>query len=113
MDTEHPIELYPGLDLFVRHDGDTPEDQILGMKSSDRVHSLQRYIQDLDFDDEMWKEIYELTEQLTRRYIKVMDIVRVNSSRSICFTKVRVFVRFRLLTEISILYQNSNFEFRY
>ena len=82
--------MYPNLDIFVRTDGDTPEDQILGIKSPERVHSLERYIQNLDFEDEMWKEIYELSDQLTRRFIKVLDIVRVSSFRSICFTKVKL-----------------------
>ena len=87
---EHAVKMYPNLDIFVRTDGDTPEDQILGIKSPERVHSLERYIQNLDFEDEMWKEIYELSDQLTRRFIKVLDIVRVSSFRSICFTKVKI-----------------------
>ena len=79
--------MYEGIDVFVRHDGETAEDQILGLKLNERVHSLERYIQDLDFEDELWKEIYVLNEQLTRRFINVLDIVRVNLHRSICFTK--------------------------
>ena len=42
----------------------------------------------MDFADEMWRELYVLNDQLTRRFIQVLDIVRVTSSRSICFTKV-------------------------
>ena len=80
--------MYENLNIFVREDGDTPEDQILGLKTNDKVHSLEKYIQELDFADEMWRELYVLNEQLTRRFINVVDIVRTSSSRSICFTKV-------------------------
>ena len=80
--------MYPGLNVFVRDDGETKEDQILGVKSDEKVHSLERYIQELDFADEMWRELYVLNEQLTRRFIQVLDLVRTTSSRSICFTKV-------------------------
>lgn len=73
---ENPVKMYEGIDVFVRHDGETREDQILGLKRNERVHSLERYIQDLDFDDELWNEIYVLNEQLTRRFINVLDIVR-------------------------------------
>ena len=84
----NPVKMYENLNIFVREDGDTPEDQILGLKSNDKVHSLEKYIQELDFADEMWRELYVLNEQLTRRFINVVDIVRTSSSRSICFTKV-------------------------
>ena len=88
----NPVKMYENLNIFVREDGDTPEDQILGLKSNDKVHSLEKYIQELDFADEMWRELYVLNEQLTRRFINVVDIVRTSSSRSICFTKVSGFV---------------------
>jgi len=84
---EHLVKLYDNVNIFVREDGDTPEDQILGLKTNDKVHSLEKYIQELDFADEMWRELYVLNEQLTRRFINVVDIVRTTSSRSICFTK--------------------------
>jgi len=86
-ETNNPVKMYENLNIFVREDGDTPEDQILGLKSNDKVHSLEKYIQELDFADEMWRELYVLNEQLTRRFINVVDIVRTSSSRSICFTK--------------------------
>ena len=88
LETDYPVKMYENLNIFVREDGDTPEDQILGLKSNDKVHSLEKYIQELDFADEMWRELYVLNEQLTRRFINVVDIVRTSSSRSICFTKV-------------------------
>jgi len=84
---EHLVKMYPDMDIFVREDGDTAEDQILGLKTKERIHSLERYIQDLDFEDDLWKEIYQLGDQLQRRFINVVDIVRVSSHRSICFTK--------------------------
>lgn len=86
-DLSHPVKLYEGVNIFVREDGETSEDQILGLKTNAKVHSLERYIQELDFADEMWRELYVLNDQLTRRFINVLDIVRANSSRSICFTK--------------------------
>lgn len=86
-ESENPVKMYDNLNIFVREDGPTPEDQILGLKTNDKVHSLERYIQELDFADEMWRELYVLNEQLTRRFINVVDIVRTSSSRSICFTK--------------------------
>jgi len=86
-EADYPIEMYEGINVFVREDSATPEDQILGLKSTDKLHSLERYIQELDFADEMWRELYVLNDQLTRRFIQVLDIVRTSSSRSICFTK--------------------------
>ena len=91
LEANYPVKMYENLNIFVREDGDTPEDQILGLKSNDKVHSLEKYIQELDFADEMWRELYVLNEQLTRRFINVVDIVRTSSSRSICFTKVSGF----------------------
>lgn len=90
LETDYPVKMYENLNIFVREDGDTPEDQILGLKTNDKVHSLEKYIQELDFADEMWRELYVLNEQLTRRFINVVDIVRTSSCRSICFTKVSV-----------------------
>ena len=46
---DYPIAMYPGINVFVREDGETPEDQILGVKSDDKLHSLERYIQGLCF----------------------------------------------------------------
>ena len=46
-DMDYPIAMYPGINVFVREDGETPEDQILGVKSDDKLHSLERYIQGL------------------------------------------------------------------
>merc|ERR1711935_738622 len=86
-EADYPIEMYEGINVFVREDNASPEDQILGLKSTEKLHSLERYIQELDFADEMWRELYVLNDQLTRRFIQVLDIVRTSSSRSICFTK--------------------------
>ena len=65
-EADYPIAMYEGINVFVREDGKEPEDQILGVKSDDKLHSLERYIQELDFADEMWRELYVLNEQLTR-----------------------------------------------
>ena len=94
LESENPVKMYDNLNIFVREDGPTPEDQILGLKTNDKVHSLERYIQELDFADEMWRELYVLNEQLTRRFINVVDIVRTSSSRSICFTKVSTLIAY-------------------
>ena len=45
-DFDYPIKMYPGINVFVREDGETPEDQIFGVKSDDKIHSLERYIQE-------------------------------------------------------------------
>ena len=81
------VKMYENMDVFVRHDGPDANSQILGLKIKEKIHSLERYIQDLDFEEEVWKEIYVLTDQLKRRFLNVLDIVRTSSSRSICFTK--------------------------
>ena len=66
---ENLVKMYPDMDIFVREDGDSPESQILGLKTKERIHSLERYIQDLDFEDDLWKEIYQLGDQLQRRFL--------------------------------------------
>ena len=81
------VKMYENMDVFVRHDGPDANSQILGLKKKEKIHSLERYIQDLDFKEEVWNEIYVLTDQLKRRFLNVLDIVRTSSSRSICFTK--------------------------
>lgn len=81
------VKMYDNMDVFVRHDGPDANSQILGLKKKGKIHSLERYIQDLDFKEEVWNEIYVLTDQLKRRFLNVLDIVRTSSSRSICFTK--------------------------
>ena len=62
---DYPIAMYPGINVFVREDGETPEDQILGVKSDDKLHSLERYIQGLGLFLHVFLEII-LMEHIER-----------------------------------------------